>query len=163
TGSRSMSTGPAAELRPQESEDREAWEWEDEGLFARDLDGRLIRYDTATREQLAKKVTLEIDGQTIVVPKAVVATDEMGNPKYDADGEVIPRPTTIYDAVSQRYGGIASDGAESGPPTTGSAPGGDGLGRKPGEAKNPIPILCHTKYMDPVAVCRVCVVQLARF
>ncbi len=32
-----------------------------------------------------------------------------------------------------------------------------------GDLTNPIPILCHMKYMDPVAVCRVCVVQIARF
>ena len=75
----------------------------DEGLFVRDLDGHLIRYDNATREELDKEVTLEIDGQEVEVKKAVPATDELGNLKYDEDGEVIPRPTTIYDAVTQRY------------------------------------------------------------
>ena len=64
-------------------EDRDQWEWSDEGLFARDLDGRLIRYDAATREELDKEVTLEIDGQKVVVKKAVVATDEQGKPRYD--------------------------------------------------------------------------------
>ena len=67
------------------------------------VDGRLIRYDAATREEFDEDVTLTIDGRKITVKKAVVATDEQGDPKYDADGEVIPRPTTIYDAVSQRY------------------------------------------------------------
>jgi CRP-like cAMP-binding protein/NAD-dependent dihydropyrimidine dehydrogenase PreA subunit len=156
-----MSTEPTAELLPQDRDDRDVWEWEEEGLFVRDIDGRLIRYDKATKAELDKDVSLEIDGETIVVKKAVVATDEQGNFKYDADGEVIPRPTTIYDAVSQRYGG--GDGADRGSPSGSGVPEGNGLGRKPGERNNPIPILCHTKYMDPVAVCRVCVVQLARF
>jgi len=158
-----MSTEPGTDLPPQEEEDRAEWEWPDEGLFARDLEGRLIRYDAATREELDKEVTLEIDGQKVVVKKAVVASDEQGKPRHDRDGQVIPRPTTIYDAVSQRYEKTESDGANPGPPS-GSAPPGENLfKRAAGAANNPIPILCHTMYMDPVAVCRVCVVQLARF
>ena len=30
-------------------------------------------------------------------------------------------------------------------------------------APNPIPTLCHREYMDPVGVCRVCVVQVSKF
>lgn len=119
-------------------DDHAEWRWADEGLFARDLDGHLIRYDAATRDELDKEVALTIDGREITVKKAVVATDEQGKPKYGADGQIIPRPTTIYDAVSTRYAG------ERG-------------------MRNPVPVLCHTTYMDPVAVCRLCVVQLARF
>ncbi|MFI5460888.1 MAG: cyclic nucleotide-binding domain-containing protein [Isosphaerales bacterium] len=158
-----MSTEPGAGLLPQDRQDRDEWEWPDEGLFARDLDGRLIRYDAATRDEFDREVTLEIDGQEVRVKKAVVATDEQGNPRYDEDGQVIPRPTTIYDAVSQRYENPASDGANPGPPSGGGPPAEHLFKRKAGEANNPIPILCHTTYMDPVAVCRVCVVQLARF
>ncbi len=93
-----------------------------------------------------------------------MATDEMGRPRLDADGEAIPRPTTIYDAVTQRYrmDDGEAEGAEAAPEDDG-APEGGSTKRAPGRAKNPIPILCHTMYMDPVAVCRVCVVQLARF
>src|SRR3954453_11530537 len=98
-----MSTESRAEAPNSVQEDIDEWAWSDEGLFARDPDGRLIRYDAATRAELGKDVTLEIDGLKVVVKKAVVATDEMGLPRYDADGEVIPRPTTIYDAVTQRY------------------------------------------------------------
>ncbi len=150
-----MSTTPGSEAQVQDRDETSwEWSWSEEGLFARDVDGHLIRYDAATREELEKEVTLEIDGKPVKVKKAVVATDEQGRPRYDAHGEVIPRPTTIYDAVSVRYEQEESAllGDESGESR-----------RPPGAGKNPIPILCHTKYMDPVAVCRVCVVQLARF
>ncbi len=96
-----MSTGPEISPTPRVDEDRDEWAWSAEGLFARDLDGRLIRYDKATREELDKEVKLKIDGEDVVIKKAVIATDEQGNPKYDDDGQVIPRPTTIYDAVSR--------------------------------------------------------------
>jgi len=148
-GGRAMSQGLLAADSAGAIEERESeYEWADEGLFTRDLAGRLIRYDAATREELDREVTLTIDGQEVKVKKAVVATDEQGRPRYDEKGEVVPRPTTIYDAVSLRYerGGPAREDA--------------GVA---GQAANPIPVLCHTKYMDPVAVCRVCVVQLARF
>jgi CRP-like cAMP-binding protein/Fe-S-cluster-containing dehydrogenase component len=158
-----MSTEPGTDLSQEDQEDRAEWEWSDEGLFARDLEGRLIRYDAATREELDKEVTLEIDGQKVVVKKAVVASDEQGNPKHDLDGQVIPRPTTIYDAVSQRYEKTESDLANPGPPSGSGPPAENLFKRKAGESNNPIPILCHTMYMEPVAVCRVCVVQLARF
>jgi CRP-like cAMP-binding protein/Fe-S-cluster-containing dehydrogenase component len=164
-----MSTESRAEVPNSIQEDVEEWEWSDEGLFARDMDGRLIRYDAATRAELDKDVTLEIDGQKVVVKKAVVATDEMGLPRYSADGEIIPRPTTIYDAVTRRYGQAngedsnrrgLEDGAEAGSESDGSANG--KARRMAGDSVNPIPILCHTRFMDPVAVCRVCVVQLSR-
>ena len=66
------------------------------------------------------------------------ATDEQGNVRRDEHGRVIPRSTTIYDAASQLYR--------------------EKLGRP-----NPIPTLCHREYMDPVGVCRVCVVQVSKF
>jgi len=155
-----MSTGHVSDVSIQ---DRDEWEWSDEGLFVRDLDGHLIRYDAATREELDREVTLEIDGQKVVVKKAVLATDEIGKLKYDENGEVIPRPTTIYDAVTKRYEKPASDGANSGPPSGSDLIVENAFQRIAAEAKNPIPVLCHTTYMEPVAVCRACVVQLARF
>ena len=125
----------------------------------------MIRYDAATREELDREVTLEIDGQKVVVKKAVLATDEHGKLRYDEDGEVIPRPTTIYDAVSQAV--RESSRATARIPARWSArrsePEKTRSSGWPAKANNPIPILCHTSYMDPVAVCRVCVVQLARF
>jgi CRP-like cAMP-binding protein/Fe-S-cluster-containing dehydrogenase component len=155
-----MSTGPGPDGSLYDRDERE---WSDEGLFARDLDGHLIRYDAATRAELARDVTLEIDGQKVVVKKAVPATDEQGKLKYDANGEVIPRPTTIYDAVTQRYERSATDGANSSALSVGGPNGENAFQRIAAEGKNPIPLLCHTPYMEPVAVCRVCVVQLARF
>jgi CRP-like cAMP-binding protein/Fe-S-cluster-containing hydrogenase component 2 len=110
--------------------------WEEEGLFARDYEGRLIRMDRVTADDLARDVTVTIDSRTLSVKKAVPATDDQGTLRKDRHGRVIPRATTIYDAAAQLFG--------SGP-------------------ANPIPLLCHREYMDPVAVCRVCVVQVAKF
>jgi CRP-like cAMP-binding protein/Fe-S-cluster-containing dehydrogenase component len=108
----------------------------DEGLFARDLDGHLIRMDKVTRDDFARKVTLTIDGRSITVPKAVPATDSQGKLLLDDQGLNIPRATTIYDAARELFK---------------DSPGG-----------NPIPKLCHLDYMDPVAVCRICVVEIAK-
>ena len=155
-----MSTGPGNDASPQERDERE---WSDEGLFARDLDGHLIRYDAATRGELDRDVTLEIDGQKVVVKKAVPATDEQGKLKCDGNGEVIPRPTTIYDAVTKRYEKPECVVAKTGAPASGGPNAENAFQRIASEGKNPIPVLCHTPYMEPVAVCRVCVVQLARF
>jgi ferredoxin len=146
--------------------------WKEEGLFVRDLDGRLIRYDAPTREEFDKVVELTIDGHTIKVRKAVPATDEMGNPRHDDHGRAIPRATTVYDAVSQLYEKLGragvSEGQEMLQPQAPSAPAAENdhneaFKRSPGDSSNPIPILCHMKYMEPVAVCRLCVVQIARF
>jgi CRP-like cAMP-binding protein/Fe-S-cluster-containing dehydrogenase component len=55
---------------------------------------------------------------------------------YDPVGKkATSRLTTIYDAANQLYGKELSQ-------------------------KNPIPILCHREHMTPVAVCRVCVVDV---
>jgi CRP-like cAMP-binding protein/Fe-S-cluster-containing hydrogenase component 2 len=153
-----MSTGSQAELAPRGPEE---WEW-DEGLFVRDLDGHLIRYDKATREELKKTVKLEIDGQEVEVYKAVPATDDLGNLKYDQHGEIIPRPTTIYDAVTRRYEKRDHSGGLAGRRSDVDVAAESSFEQIARQGKNPIPVLCHTPYMDPVAVCRVCVVQLAR-
>jgi ferredoxin len=167
-----MSTGPVSELSPPDELDGdEVLGWKEEGLFVRYLDGRLIRYDAPTHEELDRKVKVTIDGIEIDVKKAVPATDEMGNPRHDDQGLVIPRATTIYDAVSQLYEQMANEKKNSGKdrqgatleePDKGAAPA-EEYKRRAGDTSNPIPILCHMKYMDPVAVCRICVVQIARF
>ncbi len=108
---------------------------EDEGLFARDVDGQLIRVEKATADELEKTVTLVIDGVQVVVNQAVPECDSQGNIKQDADGKPIPRPTTIYDAAYKAFV------------------------TKPGE-QHPIPALCHREHLPPVGVCRVCVVEL---
>jgi CRP-like cAMP-binding protein/Fe-S-cluster-containing dehydrogenase component len=108
---------------------------EDEGLFSRDVNGRLVRMDKATADDYGKQVTVTIDGRPVTVPKAVPSTDSQGNPLKDAHGMTIPRDTTIYDAASKLFV------------------------HKPGD-HNPIPILCHQEHMKPVAVCRLCVVEI---
>ncbi len=111
--------------------------WEAEGLFARDVDGQLIRVVSATEKDYAKDVTLTIDGQSVTVKKAVPTTDSQGNIVIDQNGKTIPRSTTIYDAAAKLFV------------------------KQPGDV-NPIPILCHQEHMNPAGVCRVCVVEVFR-
>ncbi len=109
---------------------------DEEGLFARDVDGQLIRVEKATASELDQDVRLTIDGREVVVKKAVPTRDSQGNVIRDVNGAPIPRPTTIYDAASIAFV------------------------RKPGDP-HPIPALCHKEHLPPVGVCRVCVVEAA--
>src|SRR2546421_6681257 len=106
---------------------------DDEDLFSRDINGQLVRLDEPTQADYAKQVTLQIDGQPITVPLAEPLKDANGNVVQDLDGRTTPRYTTIYDAAAKLYRD---------------------------EAKIPIPTLCHLPHMKPVAVCRLCVVQI---
>src|SRR6266699_5004936 len=106
---------------------------DDEDLFSRDINGQLVRLDAPTQGDYEKQVTLQIDGQSITVPLAEPLKDANGNVVQDLDGQTTPRYTTIYDAAMKLYGD---------------------------EAKIPIPTLCHLPPMKPVAVCRLCVVQI---
>jgi Fe-S-cluster-containing hydrogenase component 2 len=106
---------------------------DDEDLFSRDINGQLVRVDAPTEADYEKQVTLQIDGQSITVPLAEPLKDANGNVVQDLDGRTTPRYTTIYDAATKLYGD---------------------------EAKIPIPTLCHLPHMKPVAVCRLCVVQI---
>ena len=110
---------------------------DDEGLFSRDINGQLVRLDAPTQSDYEKEVTLQIDGQTVTVPLAEPLKDANGNLVQDLDGQTTPRYTTIYDAAAKLYVREAGD-----------------------EAKIPIPTLCHLPHMTPVAVCRLCVVQI---
>ena len=110
---------------------------EEESIFARDIDGQLVRLDPVTAADLAKDVQLKVDGRPITVKKAVAATNAQGVVLRDSDGRPVPRPTTIYDAANQLFAA------------------------KPGDS-NPIPVLCHQEHLDPVAVCRICVVEIAK-
>jgi CRP-like cAMP-binding protein/Fe-S-cluster-containing dehydrogenase component len=110
---------------------------EDEGLFARDVNGRLVRMDRATAADYERQVRLQIDGREITVPKAVPTTDSQGNIITDLEGRTVPRSTTIYDAATQLFAS------------------------RPGEM-NPIPILCHQEHLRPVAVCRICAVEISK-
>ncbi len=110
--------------------------FDDEGLFARDVDGQLIRVEKATASELDEDVHLTIDGMEITVKKAVPTRDSQGNIQRDRNGEPIPRATTIFDATSLAFV------------------------RNPGDP-HPIPALCHKEHLPPVGVCRVCVVEAA--
>jgi Fe-S-cluster-containing hydrogenase component 2/CRP-like cAMP-binding protein len=110
---------------------------DDEGLFSRDIDGQLVRLDAPTESDYGKNVTLQIDGVPVTVPLAEPLTDANGNIVLDIQGRTTPRYTTIFDAARKLYV------------------------KRPGdEAKIPIPTLCHQSHMKPVAVCRLCVVQI---
>src|SRR2546421_3318699 len=110
---------------------------DDEGLFSRDINGQLVRLDTPTESDYGKNVTLEIDGVPVTVPLAEPLTDANGNIVLDLQGRTTPRYTTIFDAARKLYV------------------------EQMGDEKNiPIPVLCHQPHMTPVAVCRLCVVQI---
>src|SRR5438552_11142357 len=110
---------------------------DDEGLFSRDINGQLVRLDTPTESDYEKDVTLQIDGLPVTVPLAEPLTDANGNIVVDLEGRTTPRYTTIYDAARKLYVEQLGD-----------------------EKKIPIPVLCHQPHMTPVAVCRLCVVQI---
>ncbi|HEY6563577.1 MAG TPA: 4Fe-4S dicluster domain-containing protein, partial [Pirellulaceae bacterium] len=109
--------------------------YDDEGLFARDVDGQLIRVEKATANDFDTDVHLRIDGQSLVLKKAVPQRDSQGNIIRDAQGQPVPRYSTIYDAATEAFV------------------------HQPGDL-NPIPTLCHKEHLPPVGVCRVCVVEV---
>ena len=110
---------------------------DDETLFSRDISGQLVRLDRPTEADYEKSVTLQIDGQAVTVPLAEPLTDATGNIVVDLEGRTTPRYTTIYDAARKLYVEQIGD-----------------------EKKIPIPVLCHQPHMSPVAVCRLCIVQI---
>ena len=144
--------------------------WEEEGLFARDVNGQLIRVVEASEQDYFQQVTVTIDGQAIRVPRAVPATDAQGNIVYlDAAGRTRPRRTTIYDAALalilsrlRERRGVRGE------------PQGAHASRSPADIDQQlvddarsqlartIPTLCHLDHLAPAGVCRVCSVELAR-
>ncbi len=127
--------------------DQLAQRWEEEGLFARDEAGQLIRYEKKTQQDYDSTVTLTIDGAPITVRKAVPSKDAQGNVIYvDAAGRTLPRPTTIYDAALQL---LQQQNEQL---------------RAAGDAPRPVPIptLCHLEHLQPVGVCRVCAVAVGK-
>ncbi|TVP98954.1 MAG: 4Fe-4S dicluster domain-containing protein [Planctomycetaceae bacterium] len=108
--------------------------FDDEGLFARDIDGRLVRVKSSTAADFDTDIRLTIDGRAVTVKKAMPLRDSQGSIRCDAEGNAIPRPTTIYDAASEAFVHSAGD-------------------------VHPIPTLCHREHMTPVGVCRICMVE----
>lgn len=110
---------------------------DDESIFGRDGNGQLVRRDTPAEADYEVIVTLSIDGEEVKIPLAERLKDAQGNIVQDINGRTTPRYTTIYDAVLKLYTEKQWD-----------------------LAKIPIPTLCHQAHMTPVAVCRLCVVQI---
>ena len=136
--------------------------YDDEALFSRDVEGKLVRVSAATAVQYDEMVkivfALEMtDDQTLVkshevtIPRAVPTTDAQGNILRDANNETIPRNTTIYDAHLRM---IAEIGRQE--------------DRRLEERKDPnpipipnrLPVLCHQEHMKPIGVCRICMVDI---
>src|SRR3989442_827427 len=76
---------------------------DDDDLLARDIDGRLIRFDKPAAEMYDRKVTLLIDGKPVEIQEAVEARDSQGNPILDQEGRPTLRWTTIYDAAFKLF------------------------------------------------------------
>jgi CRP-like cAMP-binding protein/Fe-S-cluster-containing dehydrogenase component len=142
----------------------------EENLFSRDVvDDQLIRFEKATAKQFKEMVPIVLDGVSFQVPKAVPLADAQGNHINDEEGNPIPRMTTIFDAMNsycREYNKRKEEEAFSQSMATGVGPGrSTGLGRSgkvsPDELlTNPIPVLCHQEHMQPVGVCRMCLVQI---
>ena len=123
---------------------------EDESLFARGDDDALVRREKETRDRFAELVTVVIDGYPVTIPRAVPKTDAQGNPLRDADGGLIPRTSTIYDAAVRLATGYADAAGDRVPPAWTD----DAL-------KARLPVLCHQPHLNPVGVCRMCSVHIS--
>jgi Fe-S-cluster-containing hydrogenase component 2/CRP-like cAMP-binding protein len=137
--------------------------WEEEGLFARDVNGQLVRVVDASERDYFQEVTITIDGQPIRVPRAVPTTDAQGNIVYlDAAGRTKPRRTTIYDAALAlcltQLGQQQTAGGESAATTEDKQL----LESAKSKLLRMIPTVCHLDHLAPAGVCRVCSVELAR-
>src|SRR5260221_5112499 len=111
-------------------------------------------------------VTFKVDDQELVMAPVTVAEDATGKlPRL--------RLTTIYDAVKRRYpdelADVASQTMPVAPAIGASAEVGNvaleaSSGSVVGDARQahlpPVPILCHREHMRPVAVCRICMVEI---
>jgi Fe-S-cluster-containing dehydrogenase component len=140
--------------------------WEEEGLFARDLRGQLIRVVEAREEDYFKTVTVTIDGRSIQVPRAVPTTDAQGKIIYlDAAGRTRPRRTTIYDAaLALCLADVRGNQAPVQPANDAGSTLEEQHLRQTARARlaRIIPSLCHLDHLTPVGVCRICSVELAR-
>jgi Fe-S-cluster-containing hydrogenase component 2 len=137
------------DVLPAVDEIPEAVGREEESSTARDDDDLLVRRERATRERFQETVSLTIDGYPVVIAKSVPKTDAQGNILRGADGEPIPRNTTIYDAAAKLVTGYMA-GGKFVPPVWDW----DTL-------KDRIPVLCHMPHLNPVGVCRMCSVYVS--
>lgn len=139
--------------------------WEEEGLFARDVNGQLVRVVDASERDYFQEVTVTIDGQSIRVPRAVPTTDAQGNIVYlDAAGRTKPRRTTIYDAALALCLSQLGQRQEAKPDAAATVTTEDQrlLDSAKSKLLRMIPTVCHLDHLAPAGVCRVCSVELAR-
>lgn len=111
-------------------------------------------------------VTFKIDDQELVMAPVTVAEDATGKlPRL--------RLTTIYDAVKRRYPDESADVASQTSPVAPAIGASAEVANAALEASSdsivgdgrqahlpPVPILCHREHMRPVAVCRICMVEI---
>jgi hypothetical protein len=114
---------------------------EEESIFSRGEDDQLIKYAKPTGADFVKTFQVIFDGEFVEVPKALPATDALGNRLKDNLGNLIARDTTIYDVAEKLVS----------------------LGRiSETQMQRKLPVLCHQKHLEPIAVCRVCSVHISK-
>jgi Fe-S-cluster-containing hydrogenase component 2 len=139
---------------------------DEEGLFSRHIDGQLVRLDKPTEEDFGKEVKLQIDGWYVTIRMAGPLKDAQGNIVLDIKERPTPQYTTILDAVVKLNSALDAvvklnvklnaeldafvelNAVKLNAERT----------EKP--VKPYVPTLCHQPHMTPVAVCRLCVVQV---
>src|SRR5437763_17174485 len=139
--------------------------WEEGGLFARDVNGQLVRVVDASEQDYFQQVMVTIDGQAISVPRAVPTTDAQGNIVYlDAAGRTKPRRTTIYDAaLALCLARLRQQRAQADTcPVSPELLQQHLLDDARSQLARTIPTVCHLDHLAPAGVCRVCSVELAR-
>jgi Fe-S-cluster-containing hydrogenase component 2/CRP-like cAMP-binding protein len=137
--------------------------WEEEGLFARDVNGQLVRVVDASERDYFQEVTITIDGQPIRVRRAVPTTDAQGNIVYlDAAGRTKPRRTTIYDAALALCLTQLCQQQTAGGESAATTEDKQLLESAKSKLLRMIPTVCHLDHLAPAGVCRVCSVELAR-
>src|SRR5437868_5467417 len=116
---------------------------DEEDFIRKTIEGQFVPL-SATMAQLdmQEPAWLTIDGKAVTVPRITT--------RQDPAGKLVARMTTIYDAALRVFGPVGYGGG----------PGGGATAQDRGP-RVPIPILCHREYMAPVAVCRVCSVEVA--
>lgn len=99
------------------------------------IEGQHVTLNEASSALLHETVDLHIDDRPVTIPRVVIARDADHNPILDEDGNNTFRFTTVYDAAEQLFV------------------------KNPGDI-NPIPTICHREHLNPVAVCRICMVEI---
>ncbi len=135
-------TDPIPMALPVEDDRYELVGQEGTSNLSSDEDDVLVRKERATAEQFKEIIEVVIDGYAVKVPKALPKTDSAGAELRDATGALIPRATTVYDAGRElvRLGTWTET-----------------------ELRERLPVLCHMAHLNPIAVCRVCSVHVAKF